>query len=293
MLASVVVGNLLAPVVMKHVSGKYDRTKQQVITYTTIFLLTLILFLTLKAKGGLTINQHFLPILLAGVANSLAVYCQWRAVDISLAKSSVFTFLDDVIGLVLAALLLGEWSHLNLINTIGIGLSLAAVIWLARRDWLRRRESVGYRLYFFVAVFSLIWGSIIVLMRQWGSADAVPVLTFLMAWYSGSTLGAWGLYFLARRRFAVPSPIAVVGRWQTGFWAAGLGLLVLASTGFSYLTYQRAPLVIVQPIFLVAAMVLPALIGLFFFRERKNLTGLDWFLLMLTTLGGLIVGFSY
>ena len=298
-LASLVVGNVLGPVVMKRVSGQFDRTRQQVITYSTILSLTVVWF-WLAGRGRFDLSRHFLPILLAGLANGLAVYCQWRAVDISLAKSSAFTFLDDAIGIGLAAIFLGEWAELDWLNSLGIGLGILAVGLAARRDWRRRAGAANQpeakandpRLYLFVAVFSLIWGGIIVLMRKWGSVDAVPVVTFLLAWYAGSTISAWTLYFLARRRFPRAPESPSVRRLGDALWPVVLAVLVLASTALTYVAYQRAPLVIVQPIFLVAAMVLPTLIGLFFFRERKNLTGIDWFLLALAALGGLVVSLT-
>ena len=72
-----------------------------------------------------------------------------------------------------------------------------------------------------------------------------------------------------------------------------MGSSMMAALALAYLSYERAPQTIVQPIFLVAEMTLPALIGLFVFKERKGFKLTDWCLIAIGIAGGVLAGLSY
>ena len=71
-----------------------------------------------------------------------------------------------------------------------------------------------------------------------------------------------------------------------------LALCVFISLALSYTAYQLAPQNIVQPFFLVGEMILPALIGLFIFSERRGLDKTEKFSFALGALGGIIIAIS-
>ena len=59
--------------------------------------------------------------------------------------------------------------------------------------------------------------------------------------------------------------------WQDPLRVLGLSLLVLVTMSAAYTAYRLAPQTVVQPLFLVAEMIAPALIGLYVFAEREAL----------------------
>jgi hypothetical protein len=99
-----------------------------------------------------------------GGANGLAAYCYRRAIAISLSRTALFAFWDDLLAMALGYVLLHEGQFL----TIGIGLgmvaSLGAVILSSVHSY--RKQQAGKdepdlfpkRLYVFAGVYSVILG---------------------------------------------------------------------------------------------------------------------------------------
>ncbi len=240
--------------------------------------------------GQLIIDQRIYPIVIMGLFNGVGAYCQWQAIRISLSRNALFTFWDDIIAMLLAYVILGEGQFLNAGIGIGIALSLGAVILFAVEQYQKEKEQGKGSLafYFYVGVYSLVWGVATFFMRFMGlqhySAGA-----FLPPWYLGSLITALLIMvyrqgsdkenFLSSKR-----ELLVMGVFST---------LVIGALALEYYAFLLAPLIIVQPIFLVSEMVVPSLIGLYVFRERKDLNRKQKMFFALCILGGLLIVLSF
>jgi hypothetical protein len=75
-------------------------------------------------------NQHHLDwrIVAVGFGNGLAAYCYYKAIALSLSRTSLFAFWDDLLAMGLSYGLLHEGQFLNVRIVLGIGVSVGAVI---------------------------------------------------------------------------------------------------------------------------------------------------------------------
>jgi hypothetical protein len=67
-------------------------------------------------------------IIAVGTANGLAAYCYRQAIAISLSRTSLFAFWDDLLAMGLSYALLGEGQFLNLRIALGVVTSVTAVV---------------------------------------------------------------------------------------------------------------------------------------------------------------------
>lgn len=231
-----------------------------------------------------------------GALNAFAAYCQWSAIAINLSRTALFTFFDDILGMVLVFWILGEGSFLSTGSIIGIELSFVALVLFAiyrtRQGDVRERDSAA--LYLYIALYSVIWGVVIFLMRYWGAVKGVPIHQFLSAWYVGSFVGA-ALLFPAivrirnRKTQSVSSAESVRGELV---WVLALGVFIVGSQWFTYWSYILASPLFVQPIFLLGEMIVPVIIGLYIFGEHKELSLFEWGLFALGIIGGYLIALS-
>ena len=68
------------------------------------------------------------PTAVVGFFTGLAAYAYWRAIDLSLSRTALFAFWDDLIAMGLSYGLLHEGQFLNAWMLTGIGMSVSAVI---------------------------------------------------------------------------------------------------------------------------------------------------------------------
>jgi hypothetical protein len=286
-LLRIAVANGLAQVIIKRVTGAPSRGQR--------FFLQFLFALAIVTVFGLATHQLvwrlLVPvIILMGVASGFAAACQWRAIDISLSRTSLFTFWDDIIAMTLSLALLGEVRVLNPGIGLGVAMSLSAVIAYAAWSYRARRkgsDAVPLRFFLYVGTYSIIWGVAVFLMKYLGTAG-VPIGTFLAAWYFGATISA-GILLATRPQERGTQLLSGRQIAETLL----LATTVAGSLALTYWAYQLAPQNIVQPYFLIGEMVLPTIIGLTVFREHRMLAPWEKFLFALAILGGIIIGISY
>lgn len=215
-------------------------------------------------------HYQVLCVMLMGVGNSFACYMNWRAVDISQSKTALFSPAEDLLAIFLAALILGEWGLLTPPLWFGIGLCAFATILL-----LAPRESQGItgtdikRLIRFVVTCSVIWGIIVFLMRFMATGD-LPRSAFLAGFYLGSFFGAT----IIRIRSHVPAGERPSRRGLLAMM--GLALLIMTHLYLTYWSYELAPIVVLQPIYQVARVLGPLVLGLYLFGERRAMRRVEW-----------------
>ncbi len=287
----ILVANVIHPSVSKHVVIKHSLQKRHLLNFSFCSLVAITVAAT---YGQLTMTATTLFIFCVGVANGWASYCQWKAQGISLSRNSLFTFWDDIIAMSLSYYLLNEGQFLNFQGKLGIVLSVTAVSLLAFHDY-RKKDGVGGkvpgRFYYYVGLYSVIWGVATFLMRKWG-VEKVPISTFLASWYTGAWFGSLSIFLCFKKFYpqSTPSPPFTLKDFA---FVAIMGSSIMVALALVYLSYERVPQTVVQPIFLVSEMALPALIGLFGFGERQGLKFVDWLLITIGISGGVLAGLSY
>lgn len=286
----ILVANGLFAVLLKLIAGKHSRIKRLLVQFLFCAVLSLV---AAVAFSRLEFTWLTLAIGVTGMASAIGAYCQWRAVDISMARNSLFTFWDDIIAMGLSIIILKEGRSLNAGIGLGILLSLAAVILFVWSNYQKQanQKEISPRFFLYVGCYSLIWGVASFLMKYYG-LHKVPVGTFLFAWYSGTVISSLGMLAFYRPSAAERRAAAPLKPRDIAMLAA-LSLCVIVSLGLSYWAYQLAPQNVVQPYFLLGEMILPTFLGLFIFYERKHLERREYAYFALAILGGILIGINF
>jgi hypothetical protein len=213
---------------------------------------------------------------------------------ISLSRTALFAFWDDLLAMGLSYVLLREGQFLNARILLGIGLSVGAVIGFtvhsAHPQPLGEQASTRtpLRLYLYAGAYSLLLGGSVFFMRYLG-VHGTGLGTFLVNWCSG-ILGAALLLVLASPEAATAittlskRPLVRLG---------SLSLVTLVALSAAFMAYRLAPQTVVQPLFLVGEMVAPAILGLYVFAERNTLDRWEYLYFGLGLAGGLMVALSF
>lgn len=290
-LLSIVLGHLVAPNLIKRISGVPSRARNLVWQYfMTAALAASVAVLT----GAEMWKKQVLIVAIIGAFNAFACYCHWRAVDISLSKTSLFTQADDFIAIALGYLVLHEARFLGPWLAIGVILSLGAVLWLtSAKAWavekkngqstaMRTRQLVGW-----VMLYSVIWGGAIFSMRYF-AVGGMSLPSYIASWYGGSLIGALITFALAGKK----ERGAPLTRGQI-LNVLPLAITIWLSLMTAYWSKSLAPITVVQPILQVTEMIFPTIIGLWIFKEAKELTNPDYLAFGMGLVGGLIIAMSF
>lgn len=258
----VVIGYCLGPILIKRITGLPSRTRRLTWQFGFCFVFSLML--------GIATQESFLrlslmPIFIFGIFNSFAAYCQWRAVDVSMSKNALFAQGDDLIALSLGYVLLNEAQVLNGILIAGILLCVVSAVAFSLMG-NRGAEKTSSSIIPWVAVYSVIWGVGVFLMRYFAKED-VAFPSFITAWYGGSFLGA---FFIGKLMGIQEAGARLDPKGMLGVGI--LAITVWTSLILNYLALGQAPITIVQPIFQVGEMVFPLIIGLWLFKESRQVT---------------------
>lgn len=288
----IVVGHIWGAWLLKKISREGAREERFVLNYVLAAALAACFAIYL---GDFSFGTAFFIVLGMGFANGLAAYCQWRATDISLSKSHLFTWGDDVIAMVLAYYLLNESQFVTQPLGFGIAISLIAAALFLYRDYQRSKESEIERgrsplsLYLWVAGYSAIWGCTTFLVRYLAVAD-IGIGIFWLGWYWGALLSATLIILplKARKRGGIESVTS-----QDVKAAALFAVVIMAALALHYFTLQLAPIIVVQPILLIVEMLVPVLLGLFIFAEAKHLSKQEWLYFALGLLGACAIIFGF
>lgn len=288
-LSGILTTNVIFPILVKKVAVLPGRVRNLLLQYSFAAI-----FAWLAAYiGHRVIGTNFewrtqmLFVGAMGIANGFACYMQWKAIAINLALTSISTWLDDVIALMLALMILKEFHFVDAWIAAGILLALGSCILFATQK--ESLDSIGsdsvFKIYKYILLYSVIWGGAAFSMRYFSLKENMSVWDFLPSWYSGSLIGALFVYY-----FADPSERGNLSELpEAAKKVAMLTLSVVSSLAAGYWARSLVPLVYAQPIFQVSEMVFPTLIGLFIFREKKNFTRLGWLLMFCGLIGGLII----
>jgi hypothetical protein len=285
----IVTGYVAVPILLKPLADRYAQAPLLLVQFAGCFALALVLAAALgQASPDWTIVA-------VGGVNGLAAYCYRRAIAISLSRTALFAFWDDLLAMGLSYGLLGEGQFLNLRIILGIALSVSAVILFTAHN--SRKGQAGkdeenrtpMRLYWYAGAYSVILGVGVFFMRYLG-VRGTGLGTFLVNWYGGVVLAAAFLLLCTPAEERAGQAMLPQGDWLRVF---GLSCLVLGTMSAAFWAYRLAPQTVVQPLFLVAEMVGPALVGLYVFAEREALDWQEHLYFAVGLLGGVLVALSF
>jgi hypothetical protein len=279
------------PLLLKPLVAKYAQAKLLLLQFAVCFVVALPL--------AFALNQHRLDwtIVAVGGGNGLAAYCYRQAIAISLSRTALFAFWDDLIAMGLSYGLLHEGQFLNARMLLGIGVSVGAVILFTvhgahpEPPSQETPERLPLRLYLYAGAYSILLGFGVFFMRYLGVQDT-GLGTFLVNWYGGVIVAALGLLLILPEEADDPTALSAVP-WGDRLRIGGLSLVVLVAMSAAYTAYRLAPQTVVQPLFLVGEMIAPALIGLYVFAEREALDRYEQGLFAAGLAGGLLVALSF
>ena len=278
---------IAGPLLLKPLVDQYPQAKLLLIQFAVCFAVAL--------PAAVAFNQHHLDwrIVAVGFGNGLAAYCYYKAIALSLSRTSLFAFWDDLLAMGLSYGLLHEGQFLNVRIVLGIGVSVGAVILFTihgsqQQAQAQAPERLPKRWYGYAGAYSLLLGGGVFFMRYLG-VQGTRLGTFLVNWYGGVVFAALLLVLTAADPAQAPSrlPRRALPR------LFGLSLVALVAMSAAYEAYRLAPQTVVQPLFLVGEMIAPALIGLYVFAERQGLDRQERLYFALGLAGGLLVALSF
>ena len=124
-------------------------------------------------------------------------------------------------------------------------------------------------------------------MRYFGVKN-LPAATFLPCWYAGAMFA--GLLIFCKEG----NGEGIKPSFRQDYLIMPLfSVFVLAALALQYWAFELAPLIVVQPIFLVSEMILPALIGLYIFGEHKEFNAQEKFFFAMGIAGGILIGVNF
>ena len=277
------------PYLLRRVAVLPGRARNLVIQYCFAALLAWVVAFV----GHWIMGTHFewkaqmLVVVGIGVANAVACYWHWKATAINQAITSLSTWLDDIIPLVLGLFILNEFQFLNAMVVVGIILAVGSAILFATQtaslDGVK--PSSVRQIYKYILMYSVIWGVAGFAMRYLSVKENMLVWDFISSWYSGSIVGALAVYYLADQTDRGDASTLREAMKKTAMLTGS----VVSSLAATYWAKSLVPLVFTQPIFMVSEMVFPTMIGLFIFGEHKHFTRLGWILIFCGLVGGLII----
>jgi hypothetical protein len=279
---------IAGPLLLKPLVDQYAQTTLLVLQFMICFAVAL---LTAVALHQLHLDWRIVAV---GVGNGLAAYCYYHAITISLSRTALFAFWDDLLAMGLSYILLHEQQFLNARIVVGIGLSVGAVILFTVHGHRQQApspatpERLPKRLYLYAGAYSVLVGVGAFFMRYLG-VQGTGLVPFLVNWYGG-VVGAALLLCLCAVDTAQASltiPRQAVPR------LVGFSLTALVGLSAAFGAYRLAPQTVVQPLFLVGEMIAPALIGLYVFGERQALDRQEKGYFVLGLAGGILVALSF
>lgn len=272
------------PYVVKKLSGLPGRSRRIALQFAFCLAFTLLYFAI--SGDPLVMDWRFGVIFAFGIVNAAAVYSQWRAIEISLVKNSLFTQADDLIAIALGMAFLGEASELSAL-AVWTAILLCVFGTVAYTISTRKKAEADKKIFLFIAIYSVVWG-VAVFSQRALSIEGMTLTSYCLAWYGGTFVGSFGL-IATFGQSEEPMPWTWATLWRVGLLAA----FVWVAFTFGFLAYAEAPVSISQPVFQVTELVLPLLIGVLVFKEVPMPRLRDRFLLLTAVSGATAILFLY
>lgn len=227
-----------------------------------------------------------------GFINSFAVYCNFRAVNMSLTKTSILRPLSSIMAIILGYLFLDEIKFLNKFILLGVLFCFSStVLFIINNKNNNNNEKYistdNRRFLGWISGVVVIFAFVSFFMRYF-ALEGITLTEFIASWYFGALSGSALLLLPARKnetfyKLSANNNIAV---FLLAFFIWSAFILSYSATGI-------APITVTEPILLVGGMIAPALIGLFWFKEIKKFSTSDYIGLISGVTGAIIIFFGY
>lgn len=272
---------VLVEVLFKRATDRLPSGKAVGVAYQFFFCTLWALLASFIIGKGIGSLDHLLLAAGIGVLNAYGNYSNWRAYAYSLSKTALFFPLSGIIAILLATVVLGERVILNPLALIGVVLSFAAM-WLFQSP--RADENPHHRrawLWATVATVT-IFGVTNFLIKPL-PGQGVTLSEFLVGWYGGSLVGALTILPFERNKVFVLSR-----RSLKAITLLSLGFVV--ALGLFFLSFQYGGTVThVIPLKGIALTVFSAMIGWFYFKERRTILAREWWAFGLGIVGAILI----
>ena len=157
---------IVAPLLVKPLVDMYPQRILILLQFVGCFVLALPVALALQ-------HVHLdWRIVAVGFGNGLAAYCYYKAIAISLSRTALFAFWDDLLAMGLSYVVLHEGQFLNTRMLLGIGLSVGAVVGFTvysvypQPRGEQASTHTPLRLYLYAGAYSLLIGGSVFFMRD-------------------------------------------------------------------------------------------------------------------------------
>ena len=268
--------------------------------FSKYFLCALMAVALTISLGQFTINWLTLSIFGLGFVNGWGAWCQWKSIAINQSRTAICSVFDDVIAMSLSYVFFNEAQYLSYIGVAGIVLVAYSAIMIGVDDYCRQEQTnqpkkLPLSFYGYVLFYSVVWGVANFLIKWYGLEKNVPEGTFLAHWYCGAFLAAAIIVLINSKKsgVGVKKELFACFKMENLWWGGLIALCIGTCLYIEYQLYQISPMIIVAPIFMGAEAVLPALIGLYIFREIKELELRDKILMAGALIGGIFIAVSY
>jgi hypothetical protein len=152
----IVTGYIAIPILLKPIVDKYP--------HTTMLLLQFVCCFVMALPVAAALNQHRIDwmIVAVGFVNGLAAYCYRKAIAMSLIRTALLAFWDDLLAMGLSYVLLREGQFLTTSIVLGIAASLGAVILFTVHSYRKQQtgqdthDIIPKRLYLLAGAYSVI-----------------------------------------------------------------------------------------------------------------------------------------
>lgn len=276
--------------VSKHVANQPSQIAKQVVSFGGCAAMATAFTLITHTP---LFNPWVIVIMSAGVLNAFANIYKWRATRISQSKTSVLSFGDDIIAIVLSMAFLHDGRYLDSKGLIGMSLCvLTGILFWWHDSQEKSQESRAF--YLNVLRFSLLWGVAMFAQRAFGLKQ-LPLGVFLFGWYVGTFMTLVTVFITER----IKTPRAADGSKPPLFntvglaWAPVHSLAITINIVILYWTVSRLPQTVVQPVMLIGQAMVAPLVGWLIFREGKKFDRFHWGFVALGVVGVILLGFGF
>lgn len=273
---SVLVHSAICPYLLK----RFTETTPWRRSFSEVFLICGIVSFFLASIAGERFSSAHLPIFALGICTAFIAYAQWKAVAISQSKTVLFSQLGDVLGIVLGLIILHEGRYLGRVTAIGVMLSIVSAFQLSRLQKFGK-STKSDNLFPLLLIIAVGFGVSLFAYRFFSHVVSVPLLSYLAAHYAGAGIGSFCVTTFLFGKEESESTLGV----REHITSAMLALSAMLNAGLSYLAFKYYPLSVLNPLYQVSYLLVPLLIGLFVFDERREIYRGEWIWMAIALLG--------
>lgn len=294
----------------KQVAGQHSRTKRFLLQYA--FALTIACVFAL-VTGDLNWDSRIPLVLMVGILQSFGTYAQWKSAEISLSKSSLFTFLDDFIAMGLSAVFLHEFEMLTPLTWTGVVICMGVVFYFFRENLCLTKTKVEVKIqlvgsariaelerlskspafFGYILFYSGAWGIAMFCARYFSFQDLTPG-HFAISWYGGAFITANFIYWFYRDPSASQQLKAGKDKWAAHdvifmfYYASGIVVCLM----LGYAVHHTTPQNISQPLILIGEAVGGAWVGWKFFKEGHQFSYSERIAAVIGLCGIMLIGYA-